>query len=568
MVFIFMLLLAVLSSMLYAQNTIPKREFRAVFLASVNNLDFPSSNSLSTQAQKNEFISFVDKLQNSGFNAVIGQVRPAADAFYESSLEPWSAWLTGRQGEAPRPYYDPLAFMIEECHRRGIEFHAWINPYRAVHHVSGANVCAQHITKRKPEWFFTYDGSQYFDPGNPEARQFIIKVIADIVSRYDVDGIHFDDYFYPYPNVKNPFTQDHATYYKYKGKFTYIDDWRRNNVNTLIREVSENVHSINPRIKFGISPYAIWREKSVSADGSDSRVGQSCYDHLYADVRLWLQKGWIDYVAPQLYQHTKFEPAPFKKIALWWEANCFGRNLYISHASYRYMLEENSSWNDKNEMYEQLRFVRQRQTIQGSVYYSYSKLIKNKGNFFNALQDDFYRTPALQPTMPWLDSVPPLPPLQLYVQEHALGNKLSWLTPKPANDGEVPFQYVVYAFPANQRPDFGNPNYILAILSASQTAYIHVFRRNYEGENPYQYFVTSLDRLHNESQPWSEQFDSEQIGVVGVEESYQPFQVASQYPYTNIHVSYFYQQTLQILKEWLQLSEENSQEQVLLHGNN
>ncbi|MCS7003773.1 MAG: family 10 glycosylhydrolase [Cytophagales bacterium] len=548
-------LVSFLNEEIICQNTFPKREFRAVFIATVNNLDFPSNSFLSTQAQKEEFISILNRLSNARFNAVFVQVRPAADAFYESSLEPWSEWLTGKQGEAPRPYYDPLAFMVEECHKRGIEIHAWLNPYRAVQS-SSSNVCFQHITKRKPEWFFQYEGATYFDPGHPEARKFIVDVIADIVSRYDIDGIHFDDYFYPYPNGKL-FTQDYPTFYKYKGNFSYLDDWRRNNVNQLIREVSEIIRSINPRIKFGVSPYGIWREKSVSDEGSETRIGQSCYDHLYADVRLWLQKGWIDYVAPQLYQHTKYERAPFKKMVQWWEKNCFGKHLYISHAMYRYMIEE-GEWQNKEEMYEQVRFVRSRKETLGSVFYSYSKLALNKGKFFDFLRDEFYQYPALPPTMPWIDSIPPLPPVQLYITEHPLGNKLSWLSPSEAKDGEKPFRYVVYAIPKQHTPNLENPSYIVGILPATQTEFLHVFRRNYPGEEPFQYYVTSLDRLHNESMPWSEELEAfYKTSEVSDEKFPLNFVVSDEYPYLSIHIQYFYYQTLEMLKEWLHLSEKS-----------
>ena len=228
-------------------------------------------------------------------NAVIVQVRPATDAFYPSPYEPWSQWLTGTQGKPPSPYYDPLQFMIEETHKRGMEFHAWCNPYRADNKIGESSIAPAHITRIHPEWFLNYGGQKYFDPGNKDAQQFVVKVIRDIVSRYDIDAIHMDDYFYPYRILGKEFP-DQESFEKY-GNGMDKEDWRRSNVDSIIETVSRVIKEEKPYCKFGISPFGVWRNQSKDPEGSATKAGQTNYDDLYADILLWLKNGWIDYVA-------------------------------------------------------------------------------------------------------------------------------------------------------------------------------------------------------------------------------------------------------------------------------
>ena len=281
----------------------PKYEFRAAWIATVENIDWPSKKGLSVDSQKVEFIRQLDMHRRNGLNAVVVQIRPAADALYPSSYEPWSEWLTGAQGRPPSPYYDPLEFMIEETHKRGMEFHAWCNPYRAVFAIGKSSIVPDHITRQHPDWFVRFGNTLYFDPGNKEVQQYVTTVIRDIVRRYDIDGLHFDDYFYPYdifedrPGHDFP---DKASYAKYGNGMTE-GDWRRSNTDSIIVQVGRAIKEEKPHCKFGISPFGIWRNKRTDPEGSETQAGQTNYDNLYADILLWLKNGWIDYVAPQIY---------------------------------------------------------------------------------------------------------------------------------------------------------------------------------------------------------------------------------------------------------------------------
>lgn len=377
-------------------------EFRGAWMATVANIDWPSSKSLSSEQQKTEYIRLLDMHQRNGLNAVVVQVRPAADAFYESRYEPWSEFLTGSQGRAPSPYYDPMAFMIEEAHKRGMEFHAWLNPYRAIFNVNVSSVSANHITRKKPEWFVDYgDASRttrYFDPGHPEARNFVTEVVRDIVKRYDVDAIHMDDYFYPYRIPGKDFP-DQKTYTRY-GSGMGKDAWRRSNVDSIIVMLHRAIRQEKPWVKFGISPFGIWRNKSKDPRGSDTQGGQTNYDDLFADILLWLQKGWIDYVAPQLYWEIGYDKADFTTLLEWWSKNTFGRHCYIGIGLYR--AGSNAAWKDKTQLPRQLKAVRQTPNMHGVIFYSSKSFANNPNGWNDWLREDFYREKVSVPSMPWL----------------------------------------------------------------------------------------------------------------------------------------------------------------------
>ena len=245
------------------------------------------ANILTTEQQQQSFINILNQQQKIGINAVIVQIRPSADAFYASKYEPWSEFLTGKQGVAPSPYYDPLKFMIDETHKRGMEFHAWINPYRAVFSPT-SSIDPNHITKKHPDWFLKYGDKKYFNPGLPQVMQYLTNIVKDIITRYDVDGIHMDDYFYPYRIAGKEFP-DYQAYLQY-GRGLSIDAWRRSNCDTVIKMIHDVILDYNPLIKFGISPFGVWRNSSVDARGSNTKAGQTCYDDLYADILLWLKK--------------------------------------------------------------------------------------------------------------------------------------------------------------------------------------------------------------------------------------------------------------------------------------
>lgn len=401
----FFIQLAAVKSQTAANN--PKYEFRGVWIATVNNIDWPSSKNLSAGAQKQEFLNLLNRLQRAGMNAVIVQIRPSADAFYQSKYEPWSEYLTGRQGTMPSPFYDPMAFMIEETHKRGMEFHAWINPYRAMQHPN-ASIATGHITKTRPEWFVKYGDRKYFNPGIPEVRKYLVNVVIDIITRYDVDGIHMDDYFYPYriPGKEFP---DYQAYTKY-GKGLSKDAWRRSNCDSIVKMLHDTIIAYRPMIKFGISPFGVWRNSSVDARGSNTKAGQTCYDDLYADVLLWLKNEWIDYTVPQLYWEIGHKLCDYETLLNWWSDNSYGKQLYIGHGIYRAVEKPTPAWRNTNELPDEIQMLRNDANVQGSVFYSSKFLLYNPNGWADSLRFNYYRTPALIAPMNWIDTVGPQRP--------------------------------------------------------------------------------------------------------------------------------------------------------------
>ena len=473
----------------------PKREFRGVWVATVANIDWPSKPGLSADIQKTELLRILDQHQKTGVNSILFQIRPATDALYGKGRELWSRFLTGNQGQAPVPYYDPLVFAIVEAHKRGMELHAWFNPYRATFNLIDAHTSANHITKQKPEWFFTYGGKKLFNPGLPEVRQYIVSVIMDVVKNYDIDGVHFDDYFYPYPEPNQPL-RDNETFYKYGTAFKNIDDWRRNNVDTLIHVVSDSIHATKKYVKFGISPFGIWRNKTQDPEGSESN-GFDGYGKLYADARKWAQKGWIDYLNPQIYFPFGYQVAPYDKLVDWWSKNAFGKHVYIGQGVYRAM-ENRPGWSNRQQIPDQIRYLRKNENVQGSVFFSSKSVTNNLAGVQDSLRNNFYRYPALQPAMSWLDAVNPNAPSALIVKSVAKGVALSWKEPLVASDGDKAYGYVIYRFNRGEKIAIEQAQHILKIsFSSAETSYID---NTVSANHNYTYVVTALDRLKNESQ--------------------------------------------------------------------
>lgn len=463
---------------------------RGSWIATVNNIDWPSRPGLPVTEQMDEYRRMAHFHATHGFNALFVQVRPATDAFYKSDSEEWSQWLTGTQGQPPVPEYDPLQYMIEATHDLGMEFHAWFNPYRAVVKVDSANTSLNHITRARPGWFVRYGDNLYFDPGIPEARQYLVKAIARVVEKYDVDAIHFDDYFYPYPIAKEEFP-DSLSFSKYGRDFLNKDDWRRNNVNNLVKELHESIKSIKPYVKFGISPFGVWRNKEQDARGSDTRA-LSNYDDLYADVLKWLEAGWIDYVVPQLYWHIGFELADYSVLAEWWNENTFGKHLYIGQAVYRVGSERAEAWKQPGEMGAHLRLNRQYPRVLGNVFFNAKTFYKNPLGISDTLRANYYAYPALVPPMTWIDNEPPMAPIDLKISSDKGGIYLSWNRP----GGEKPVRYVVYRKSGNKTPLAEDPRNIVTTLRDPVTFYVD---RNVVSGKTYTYVVTAVDRLHNES---------------------------------------------------------------------
>ena len=375
-----------------------RKEFRAVWIATVDNIDWPTKGNFNSDSQKAEFIRLLDMHQRNGMNAVIAQIRPATDAFYPSPYEPWSEWLTGKQGSPPNPYYDPLQFMIEETHKRGMEFHAWCNPYRAVFNIDKSSIAATHITRLHPEWFLNYGDKKYFDPGNKEGQQFVVNVIQDVVSRYAVDAIHFDDYFYPYRIAGKEFP-DNGSYSKYNNGLTK-DDWRRSNVDSIIVFLGRAIKEENKFCQFGISPFGIWRNLDKDPEGSATQAGQTNYDDLYADILLWLKEGWIDYVAPQIYFEIGHPRAAYEVLLDWWSKHSYGKHCYIGLGIYKAGI--NAAWKDKTQLPRQIEALRNTPNIQGMIFFSSKSFTDNPNGWSDSLRLNYFKEPALIPEMEWM----------------------------------------------------------------------------------------------------------------------------------------------------------------------
>jgi uncharacterized lipoprotein YddW (UPF0748 family) len=402
----------------------PAREIRAVWVATVANIDWPSTNGLSTAQQKAELVAILDRAAELRLNTVVFQVRPACDALYASSFEPWSEYLTGTMGLAPKPYYDPLAFAIEEAHKRGLELHAWFNPYRARHAGAKSIPAASHISRTHTELVRHYGQSLWLDPGERAVQDYSLSVVMDVVKRYDIDGVHFDDYFYPYKekdaNGRDLDFPDQTSWEKYgSGGNLSREDWRRDNVNTFVRRVYESIKAIKPWVKFGVSPFGIWRP------GNPGQIqGFDAYAKLYADSREWLAKGWLDYCAPQLYWAIKPPEQSFPVLLKWWsEQNARNRHLApgmdATKADGRWPVEE---------ILNQIRLTRRQTGTSGHVLWNMKSLMRNNA-LVEALKRGVYEQPAIFPSSPWVNHPSPGEP-RLNIKQVSGSTKVSWESPK------------------------------------------------------------------------------------------------------------------------------------------
>jgi uncharacterized lipoprotein YddW (UPF0748 family) len=487
--FLLAVIIALNFATIYSQGITAKREFRSVWIATVANIDWPPSGG-TPELQKNAMISILNNLQAAGINAVFFQVRTECDAFYNSPYEPWSYWLTGMQGKAPSPVYDPLEFVINEGHKRGIEVHAWINPYRAEKTVGAYTLSSQHVVKQHPEWIVTYSGLNVLDPGLPAVREYDTKIIMDIVRRYDVDGIHFDDYFYPYPVAGVTF-QDDATFNANNRGFTNKADWRRDNVNIFVKMVYDSIQSVKPYVKFGVSPFGIWKSGYPSGI-----TGMSAYSDIYCDALAWIQQKSIDYITPQLYwQITGGQD--YSKLMPWWasQAASTGRHFYPGHAAYR--MVQSGSW-PVTEILDQLRLDKGNPNCQGSVLYSSNYVTSNSKNLADSLKTGLYKYPALTPVMTWKDSLPPNPVKNLRYDKIASTGLygLTWDQPDPAADKNQGAKFVIYKFnsPTVTQSDIDNPANIFGF--SPQTEYVPAAAQD---QKPTYFVVTALDHFGNES---------------------------------------------------------------------
>ncbi|WP_405446576.1 glycoside hydrolase family 10 protein [Streptomyces erythrochromogenes] len=363
-------------------------EFRGMWIASVSNVDWPSRSGLSAATQRKELLGLLDTAVRRRLNAVVLQVRPAADALWPSPFEPWSQWLTGEQGVDPG--WDPLGTAVAEAHARGLELHAWFNPYRVASHTDFDRLVPEHPA-RQDGWTVEYGGKLYYNPGVPEVRRFVQEAMLDAVTRYPLDAVHWDDYFYPYP-VEGEYFDDDDAYDEYGGGFSSRAAWRRSNTDTLVREMSQRLRALRPAVRFGISPFGIWRNSDRDPAGSPTR-GLAAYDDLYADTRKWVREGWIDYVVPQAYWHIGHPTADYAALVPWWARTVAGTkaDLYVGEGLYRCdAASPTAAWRDPAELSKHVRFARGYPQVRGHVYFSAKQVAADPNGAMARVVADHY----------------------------------------------------------------------------------------------------------------------------------------------------------------------------------
>ena len=481
------ILLTVALMLAVAVGAQQKREMRGAWIQCVNG----QFQGIGTVKMQQTLTYQLNELQRDGVNVIIFQVRPECDALYESKLEPWSRFLTGQQGKAPSPYWDPLKWMIEECHKRGMELHAWINPYRAK--TKGTKMLASnHISVRKPMNCFAYDDLFILNPGIAENRDYICEVAKDIVTRYDVDGIHMDDYFYPYP-VKGEGIPDDELFYDNSNGLKNQNDWRRYNVNLFIEQFYKTVHAAKPWVKVGISPFGIYRNKRNSEIGSNTN-GLQNYDDLYADILLWVNNGWLDYCVPQIYWEIGNKAADYDTLIHWWNQYASARPLVIGEDVERTVKYRDPKNPNTHQLSAKMALHQQLPNVQGSVLWYAKAVVDNVGNYGTSLRQTYWRYPALQPAMPFIDDKAPGKVRKMKPIWTSDGYVLFWTAPKGDDWNDQAVKYVVYRFGAKEKIDTNDPSKICAITTQPFYKLPYV-----DGKEKWVYVVTALDRLQNES---------------------------------------------------------------------
>lgn len=467
----------------------PKREFRGAWIQIING----QFQGMSREQMQANLLNQLNELQRCHINTIIFQVRGEADALYASPYEPWTRFLSGRQGQPPAPYWDPLAWMVDECHKRGMELHAWINPFRAKTK-STTELATTHPYVKQPGNFFAYDNLLIFDPGIPANRTYICKIAADIVRRYDVDGLHIDDYFYPYPAAGQDIP-DRRTYESHRNGIADIGDWRRFNVNSFIQELHDSLRATKPWVKFGVSPFGIYHNLREGSPIPGSRTsGLQNYDDLYADVLLWMNKGWVDYVVPQIYWEIGHKAADYDTLIRWWSRFGAKRPVVIGQDVERTVKAADLRQPQSNQLPEKMRLQRTLPNVAGSCLWYSAAVVRNEGNYATALRQLFHLYPALQPKMPFIDHKAPGKVKKLTDLWMPDGYYLFWTAPKAKHEMDRARQYAVYRFAKGEKVNLDDASKLVAITGET------MFRLPYdEGKDKYTYVVTALDRLHNES---------------------------------------------------------------------
>ena len=463
-----------------------KREFRGAWIQCVNG----QFKGMSTEAMQRTLTYQLNELQKDGCNAIIFQVRPECDALYESSIEPWSYYLTGEQGSRPYPYWDPLKWMVDECHKRGMELHAWINPYRAKTKTAHGNA-RNHVVVQHPEWTFQYDGLTLLNPALQECRDYICNVARDIVTRYDVDGFHIDDYFYPYPlaGVQIP---DDAQYRANSNGIGNRGDWRRFNVNLFIEQLYKTVHEAKPWVKVGISPFGIYRNQKNDPNGSRTN-GLQNYDDLYADVLLWDANGWMDYCVPQIYWEIGNRAADYDELIHWWNQHLTRTALYIGEDVERTVKHADLKDKNRHQLSAKMSLHQQLPRVKGTVLWYAKAAVDNIGNYGTSLRNVYWRTPALQPVMEHIDKKAPKKVRKLKAFNFDGQRVLFWTAPKGKGWQDEATRYAVYRFDKSEKVDLHDTSHLKAIVSDT------FYEMPANEQTPCVYVVTALDRMQNES---------------------------------------------------------------------
>ncbi|MEM7382639.1 MAG: family 10 glycosylhydrolase, partial [Bacteroidota bacterium] len=486
-----------------AQNNLtPKREFRGAWIATVFNSDYPKRPSPLKIAHQEQYKNLLDKLKGVGINSVIVQVRPTGDALYPSDLVPWSAFLTGRQGKAPEPEYDLLKFMIEEAHKRSMEFHAWFNPFRATTNLDTSRLAVNHAFRRNRSWMVQYGNRFYFNPAIDAVKQHLIQVVMEVVANYDIDAVHFDDYFYPY-KIEGQIYPDTSLFASYGQGFRDIGDWRRSHIDAFIEQLSSAIKSQKPQVKFGISPFGVWRNIEKDRRGSNTRAGVTTYDDLYADVLKWSRRGWIDYVIPQLYWNIGFGPADHEELLGWWSRNMADRHVYVGHAAYKVGDNAEVAWDDPTEIPRQIKLNRNNLNTLGSAFFSAKTLLRNRLGVRDSL-DYYYARPALVPIMEDLADRTPNPPVLRKINKKRGNPRLLWKpNKKDINAEKLPTYYAIYRFKSDRVGELDDTNdNLLAVTPFHPDGLKYRYiDRTADPNEFYTYIVTALSRQHVESRP-------------------------------------------------------------------
>lgn len=483
-------LLIALLTVAFTFAAAPKREFRGAWIQAVNH----QFEGIPTAQLKAELTRQLDTLASCGINTILFQVRVEADALYKSDLEPWSAFLTGFQGEAPDEDWDPLQFMIDECHARCMELHAWINPFRAKT-AATTDFAPTHQMTLHPERIIRYGDLALFDPALKENRDYICQVAADIVTRYDIDGFHIDDYFYPYPDGNRKFNDDKSFKADPRG-FSNSDDWRRDNVNLFVEQLYHTVKEIKPWVKFGISPFGIYRNKSAQYPNGSETTGLENYSGLYADVLYWIEKGWMDYCIPQTYWNTGYKAADYAILAKWWSDNAGGCLMYLGQDVERTLTGVDPSHPESNLQRHKLNLERILSGLQGNCFWPAKSVVDNPGNYRTVLAQEYHTAPALQPVADYMPKNTPGKVRKLMSVQTKYGPVLFWTAPKARKEMDKAIQYVVYRFEKGQAINLDDPQHIVAITRRS---FLKLPYR--DGSTQYIYVVTALNRIQRESAP-------------------------------------------------------------------